>query len=141
MILNNIYNQKITILNKLKKADSLTGLDVWHKTVLTDAAWYSQTERTATASSVYIGSYFKVLIPFHDNCLYYVDWKQSGMQDGNYTMSAGDYIILGEVTEDITPNNVVATMTKYEPNVCQVKTFQPLHDRFSAFVQLSVEGV
>ena len=115
MILNSIYNQKITILNKLKKTDGTTGLDVWHKTVLTDAAWYSQTERTATASSVYIGSYIKVLIPFHDAYLDYSDWKQSGMQDANYTMSVGDYIVLGTVSEDITASNVVATMTKYEP--------------------------
>lgn len=141
MILNSIYNQKITILNKLKKTDGTTGLDTWHKTVITDAAWYSQTERTATVSSVYIGSYIKVLIPFHDAYLDYSDWKQVGMQDANYTMSVGDYIVLGTVSEDITASNVIATTAKYEPNVCLVKTFQPLHNRFDAYVQLEIEGV
>lgn len=140
-MLKNIYNQRVTILNKLKRTDSLTAKDVWYKTVLDDVAWYASAERTATSSAVFIGTYIKVLIPFHNEYLPYIQWKETGNQDENFTMSLGDYIILGDVPEEITADNVIKTIQKYGDNVCQVKHFQENHKRFGAFVQLMVEGV
>ena len=140
-MLTNIYNETITIFNKLKRADSLTGKDVWYKTVLTDAAWYSNVERTANNNSVFIGEYIKVLIPFHDNFMPYEQWKGPGKQDSNYTMSIGDYIVRGIVEEDITADNIVKVLQGYGDNVCLVKYRQEVHDRFGATVQLEVEGV
>ena len=140
-MLKSIYNETITILNKLKRADSLTGKDVWYKTILTDAAWYSDVERTATNTSVYIGAYFKVLVPFHDTYLPYDEWKGYGKQDSNYTMSIGDYVVRGVVEEDITADNIVKVLQNYGENVCLVKYRQELHDRFNASVQLEIEGV
>lgn len=139
-MLSNIYNQKITILNKLKRADSGQNVDVWYKTVIEDAAWYAQVARTVSNGNVLMGSYIRCLIPYHEEYLNYYDWKQSDAQDGHYTMSSGDYIVLGEVTESITPGNVVQVMTKYEPNVCLVKHVEELHDRFNSYVQLRIEG-
>lgn len=139
-MLSNIYNQKITILNKLKRADSGQNVDVWYKTVIEDAAWYAQVARTVSNGNVLIGSYIRCLIPHHKEYLNYYDWKQSNYREGYYTMSSGDYIVLGEVEEDITPGNVVQIMTKYEPNVCLVKHIEELHDRFNSYVQLRIEG-
>ena len=139
-MLSNIYNQKITILNKLKRADSGQNVDVWYKTVIEDAAWYAQVARTVSNGNVLMGSYIRCLIPHHEEYLNYYDWKQSNSQEGHYTMSSGDYIVLGEVEEDITPGNVVQVMTKYEPNVCLVKHVEELHDRFNSYVQLRIEG-
>lgn len=141
-MLANIYNQKITILNKLKQSDSTTGLDVWYKSnVVTDAAWYTNTERTAGNTSVYIGTYITVFIPFHEEYLNYLEWKKPGNQDNHFTMSSGDYIILGDVEEDITSNNVIQVMKQYGDLVCQVKSCRELHDRFGARIQLRIEGV
>lgn len=140
-MLENIYNRTVTVLNKLKREDSTTGLDVWYKTVLTDAAWYTDSVMTAGGSTTYIGTYITVLIPFHDNYLDYMDWKETGKQDSNYTMSSGDYVVLGTVTEDITAANVIATMKKYGENVCTVKNHKTLYDRFGANIQVRVEGV
>ena len=119
-MLTNIYNETITIFNKLKRADSLTGKDVWYRTVLTDAAWYSNVERTATNTSVFIGEYIKVLIPFHDNFIPYEQWKGYGKQDSNYTMSIGDYIVRGIVEEDITADNIVKVLQGYGDNVSTI---------------------
>lgn len=74
-MLANIYNQTVTILNKLKRTDGITGVDVWYKTVLHDVAWYTDSARSAGGSSVYIGTYIKVFIPFHDEYLPYMEWK------------------------------------------------------------------
>lgn len=140
-MLKNIYGQKVTILNKLKKADSPTNLDIWQKTVIEDAVWYSKVERTVTNSTVAIGSYITCLIPFHDEYLPYTEWRQDCMYEDHFTMSSGDYIVLGEIEEDeITPQNIVATMQKYEPNVCTVKHCTEAPMRFGATVQLMVEG-
>ena len=140
-MLSNIYNQTVTILNKLKREDSKTGLDVWYKTTITDVAWYTDSARSAGGSTVFIGTYITVLIPFHEQYMPYIDWKNSGLLDSKYTMSTNDYIILGEVKEDITPDNLIKTLKLYGENVCQVKHHNSLYDRFGATVQLKVEGV
>lgn len=141
MTLNNIYNQTVTILNKLKRTDGITGQDVWYKTVVNDAAWYDSVTRTATANATYIGRFITVLIPFHEEFLPYNKWKQAGNQLGHYTISIGDYIILGEVNEDITSQNIVKTMESYGENVCLVKYHTEPHERGGNNIQIKVQGV
>lgn len=140
-MLKDIYNETITIFNKLRRNDSITGMDVWHKTVITNAVWYTDSARSAGGQNVYIGSYITILIPFDNNYLPYIEWKEPGMQDNHYTMSLSDYVIKGLVTEDVNANNIVKTLEKYGENVCLVKHHNELHDRFGATVQLKVQGV
>lgn len=141
MILTSIYNQTITILNKCKQQDSNTTTDLWYKTVLHDAAWYSKVERTVSGSTVAIGSYISVLIPYHAEFMDYKEWKLLEDKSVNYTISAGDYVILGEIEEtEITSSNIISITAKYEPDTCQVKYFQRMHERFGSYVQLNIEG-
>ena len=140
-MLKDIYNETITIFNKLRRDDSVTGRDVWHKTVIKNAAWYTDSARSAGGSAVYIGSYITILIPFENNYLPYIEWKKPGMQDDYYTMSLSDYVVKGEVTENITADNIVKTLEKYGEDVCLVKHHNELHDRFGATVQLKIQGV
>ena len=140
-MLTDIYNETITILNKLRRTDSLTGKDVWHKTIIHDVAWYTDSARSAGGSNVYIGSYITILIPFHDDYMRYLDWREPGQQDGHYTMSVGDYVVKGVVAENITADNIVKALEKYGEDVCLVRHHNELHDRFGATVQLRVQGV
>lgn len=140
-MLNLIYNQTVTILNKLKRTDGQTGLDVWYKTTLNNVAWYVKSERTVNGTSVYIGTYKNVLIPFNEDFLPYSEWKELGNQDGHFTMSENDYIILGVVDEEVTTKNITSIIQKYGENVCLVKYHRINYDRFGATVQLSIEGV
>lgn len=140
-MLKNIYNQRVTILNRLKREDGITGVDVWYKTVLDDVAWYTDSARSAGSSSVFIGTYITVLIPFHEDYLSYTEWKKTGQQDSHYTMSSGDYIVLGDVTEEITAANIIQVLKNYGENVCQVKHHKECYNRFGARVQVKVEGV
>jgi hypothetical protein len=114
---------------------------VWHKTILHDAAWYTDSVMAASSNSAHINTVITVLLPFHDEYLPYLEWKQSGMQVGHFTMSNGDYIILGEVEEDFTASTIVKELQKYGENVCTVKQNKLVHDRFNASVQLRVQGV
>ena len=140
-MLENIYNQRVTILNKLKRTDSKTGVDVWRKSIVDDVVWYTKSARSAGSSSVFIGTYITVLFPFNSRYLPYMEWKKPGNQDEHFTMSSGDYIILGDVPENITANNIIKVLEQYGENVCQVKHHNANYRRFGARVQLKVEGV
>ena len=140
-MLENIYNQRVTILNKLKRTDSKTGVDVWRKSTVDDVVWYTKSARSAGSSSVFIGTYITVLFPFNSRYLPYMEWKKPGNQDEHFTMSSGDYIILGDVPENITANNIIKVLEGYGENVCQVKHHNANYKRFGARVQLKVEGV
>lgn len=140
-MLENIYNQRVTILNKLKRTDSKTGVDVWRKSTVDDVVWYTKSSRSAGSSSVFIGTYITVLFPFNTRYLPYMEWKKPGNQDEHFTMSSGDYIILGDVPENITANNIIKVLEQYGENVCQVKHHNANYKRFGARVQLKVEGV
>lgn len=137
----NIYNQTITILNKLKRADNTTGKDVWYKTVIQDAAWYTDSARSAGNHDVFIGTYITILIPFHSEYIDYMDWKKLKDKDKYYTVSMGDYIVRGEVSEDVTADNVIKVMESYGERVCFVRHHNANYDRFGATVQLKIEGV
>ena len=140
-MLENIYNQRVTILNKLKRTDNKTGVDVWRKSTVDNVVWYTKSARSAGSSSVFIGTYITVLFPFNSRYLPYMEWKKPGNQDEHFTMSSGDYIILGDVPENITANNIIKVLEGYGENVCQVKHHNANYKRFGARVQLKVEGV
>lgn len=140
-MLKNIYNQRVTILNKLKRTDNKTGVDVWRKSTVDDVVWYTKSARSAGSSSVFIGTYITVLFPFNSRYLPYMEWKKPGNQEEHFTMSSGDYIILGDVPENITANNIIKVLEGYGENVCQVKHHNANYKRFGARVQLKVEGV
>ena len=140
-MLENIYNQRVTILNKLKRTDNKTGVDVWRKSIVDDVVWYTKSARSAGSSSVFIGTYITVLFPFNSRYLPYMEWKKPGNQEEHFTMSCGDYIILGDVPENITANNIIKVLEGYGENVCQVKHHNANYKRFGARVQLKVEGV
>lgn len=137
-----IYNQRITIFNKLKRVDSDDKkLDVWYKHTVDNAAWYEDSARNSGGNGVYIGTYITVFIPFNDDYLDYRDWKKLEDKDSKFTMSSGDYIVLGDVPETVDASNVVKIMEEYGNNSCTVKHIKRPHKRFNATVQLKIEGV
>lgn len=140
-MLKDIYNQTITILNKLKRSDGVTGLDVWYKHIVTDGVWYVDSARSAGSSTVYMGSYITIFIPFHNDYLPYSQWKLAGNQDNYFTASQGDYAILGTIDEEVTANNIVKVLQKYGENVCLIRHHNENYNRFGAKVQLKIQGV
>ena len=90
---------------------------------------------------MYIGTYITVLIPFNENYLPYKQWKNLEDKSEKFTISSGDYIVLGDVTETVNASNIVEVMKTYKLESCQVKHIKKPHKRFSATVQLKIEGV
>lgn len=135
----------ITILNKLKRKDSVTGLDVWYKTILKDVKYKQDKVTTVVGTDVSMGESYTILIPFNENYKPYNVWKNSTDKDTTYTMSQGDYIYLGiELAENVNPSNVVKLKTQYEPNVCEVRSIEEVpmdSKKYGIKIQLRIGGV
>lgn len=141
-IYKKIYNQKITILNKLKRVDTTSGkLDEWYKHTVENAVWYEDSARNSGGNGVFIGTYITVMIPFSDEYTEYRDWKKLTDKDSKFTMSSGDYVVLGDVPENVDASNIVKLMEEYGDRSCTVKHIKRPHNRFNAHVQLRIEGV
>lgn len=85
-----MYDQVITVCNKLKKADTVSKIsDEWVKTVVYNAEHRTQVNKTVVGSVVNMGQSQTVLIPFvGNNHLPYIDWAKS--PQSGFTMSQGD---------------------------------------------------
>lgn len=132
----------VTILNKLKRQDSVTGLDVWYKTIFENIK-YSQTKvTTVVGTEVSMGQQFTILIPFTGKYVPYNEWKNSSNKDNTFTISQGDYIFLGiGLEEEVTPNNVLKLKNQYEPQVCEVRSIEEVPQKYGVKIQLRISGV
>lgn len=135
----------ITILNKLNHKDSLTGQDVWYKTFLNDIKYKQDKVTSVVGTDVSMGQMYTILIPFNEKYKSYPEWKTLASKENFYTISQGDYIILGQhIADEITPNTVVKVKTKYEPNVCEVRSIEEVpmdSKKYGIKIQLRIGGV
>lgn len=120
--------QTVTIINRLKREDSATGQDVWFKHELKACVWNSQTTSQQAGTQTNIGAYVSVEIPsaINDDYMPYSTWKSAGAQSEGWTVSANDYIVLGEVSEALTPQNIVQVIASYGGDAMKVRVFKDL---------------
>lgn len=131
----------ITLLNKLKRKDSTTNIDVWYKTVIKDCIYKKDKISTVNGNIVSMGQQFTILIPFTGKYLPYRDWKQLEDKTGYYTLSEQDVIILDIVTEDITVQNITQIKNDYEPNTCEIRSIEQVEQKLSVNFEFRVGGV
>lgn len=120
------FRHTITLLNKLDGKDSPDHLDAWKKTVLHHCAWkQTQTQDQGTRLSdgveVNRGADYLARVPPSAEYRPYSDWKADM---AGFTFSPGDYVIKGEISESVTPENVQSMVNKYRPNAFQVQLFR-----------------
>lgn len=134
-----MYDKTVTIVNKLKKADSGAGAttDTWKKTVITNAEIHKKTVRSVSGSTVSLGETEIVLIPFGSGYLPYETWKTDTSK--GFTMNTGDLIFYHSLTE--TPTSSSITSLKQTYDCCDVRTVEIAKDNGIATVQIKIEGV
>lgn len=120
------FNNTITVLNRRDGRDSPDHLDAWKKTVLTLCAWKqtetrSQSGRISEAVEVNEGEDYLVRVPPSEYYRPYSEWKKDM---AGFTFSPGDYIIKGEIPEEVTAENVQSVVTKYRPGAFEVRLFR-----------------
>jgi hypothetical protein len=123
-----MLSNKITIVNRLKGVDNDSGRDMFFKKVLDNCAWNSKEIATRSGNTVTYSNGYEVHIPQAQEYTYfdYSIWKNSENLDDCFTFSVDDYVILGEVEEEITPNNITEVIEKYKPNAFQIRVYEDL---------------
>ena len=134
-------NDNITLLNRLKRKDSVTNTDVWYKTKIQNCVYKKDRITTVNGTVVSMGQAFTVLIPFTGNYLPYKDWKKLEDKTGFYTLSEQDVIILDDVIEEVTPQNITQIKNDYEPNTCEIRSIEQVNQVFSVQFEFRVSGV
>ena len=134
-------NGNITLLNKLKRKDSVTNTDVWYKTKIQNCVYKKDRITTVNGTVVSMGQAFTVLIPFTGNYLPYKDWKKLEDKTGFYTLSEQDVIVLDDVIEEVTPQNITQIKNDYEPNTCEIRSIEQVNQVFSVQFEFRVSGV
>ena len=134
-------NGNITLLNRLKRKDSVTNTDVWYKTKIQNCVYKKDRITTVNGTVVSMGQAFTILIPFTGNYLPYKDWKKLEDKTGFYTLSEQDVIILDDVIEEVTPQNITQIKNDYEPNTCEIRSIEQVNQVFSVQFEFRVSGV
>lgn len=132
---------KITLLNRLQKKDSITGLDIWYKTVITDCEYKKERITDMNGTTVAMGTQFTILIPFTSKYLPYRQWKKLEDKTGYYTLSMKDVIVLGDVEGDVNPSNIISIKNDYSPDSCDIQSIEQVAQRFSANYEFRVGGI
>lgn len=138
--LGEIYNETITVLNKLDARDGAQKVDTYRKTVLNHCMWSTKATRTVgTDGTVRVGTTQVVQIPENANYKPYrawVEWLKPQLEQPSeeeptevtneeyFTIRPGDYIVRGEVIEEVTASTIKKVIPLYEPDAFQVQLFR-----------------
>lgn len=131
----------ITILNRLNRKDSNTGMDVWYSHKIHNVQYSIQEVTTVVGTTVSMGQSYVILIPFTDLYAPYTKWKDMIDKDSYFTMNQGDYIILDDIDDIITPNNVQQIRQQYATKSCEVRTIIEVPRKLTTNIQLKVSGI
>lgn len=140
--LSQMYGQTVTVLNKLDARDSALKLDTWYKQVVTGALWVASITRSvATDGTVSIGQSVKCHIANRAEFKPYDVWKAAENRDAYFTVRTGDYVILGEVTDDVTASNVLRIVKAKGGDAMQVRAFRDLRDPAVSYRAPGMEAI
>lgn len=146
-----IYDATVTLINKLDAKDAALASDAYYKTVLHGVMWSDSTTRTVGSDgTVSIATSHNVQLPDFERYLPYREWCKAENRQDCFTVREGDWVVLGEVAEEVTSSTVRKVVALYEPDAFQVQSFRDLtHDSGLAYANagwlrfaevLSIEG-
>lgn len=131
----------ITLLNRLKRKDSITNTDVWYKTVINNCIYKKDRISGVDGKVVSMGQQFTILIPFTGKYITYNEWKKLEDKTGFFTISNQDVIILEDVAEDVTDKNITQVKQDHEPNTCEVRSIEQVIRRNGVNFEFRIGGV
>lgn len=131
----------ITLLNRLKRKDSITNTDVWYKTVIQNCTYKKDRITGVDGKVVSMGQQFTILIPFTGKYVPYNEWKKLEDKTGFFTLSNQDVIILEDVEQDVTDKTITQVKQDHEPNTCEVRSIEQVIKRNGVNFEFRVGGV
>lgn len=125
--LGKLYDETVTVLNRLDAKDAGERQDSYHVTVLHGCMWDSKATRSVQSDgTVIVGTVHRLQIPESGSYVPYREWSKLPERKGRFTLRQGDYVVLGEVSEEVTASNVKKVVASYEPEAFQVQHFSNL---------------
>lgn len=123
--LGSIYDETVTVINRLDAKDSALKQDAYFMTTISNCMWsVRQTRSVRDDGTVVIGTVHSVQIPESENYLPYRDWKRAEKRADSFTLTVGDYVVRGEVDEEVNASNIRSVIREYEPDAFQIKSFR-----------------
>ena len=150
--IDNLYTEKVTVLNKIQGTDIGQKCDIWTKTVVDNTYWVKSLD-SSTTTTTFSGSLksvedftknvisTKVMFADLSNYKPYVDLIKYLDNSNFFTLSLGDYVVNGIVLDEITSQNVREVIEKYKGYVCKITNISFPKNRGISKVKLIAEGV
>lgn len=123
--INPNYCKTITLYNRLLPADN-DGKEAWIRTTLTDCFFSIKTSLTASEGVLSPGGEYICRIPAQDAYKPYTEWKALTNKAETFTISKGDIVVLGTVTDEIDGtkgHRAADILLKYQPDAFRVMAF------------------
>lgn len=123
------YGEPVTLVNILDAKSAALNQDVPYATVIHGCMWSESYERGMSSSGTVVPSTLhKVQIPEAAKANYvpHSQWKKMDGRGDKFTLSTFDYVIRGDVEDDINSETLKAVISDYEPNVFRIKAFREL---------------
>lgn len=123
------YGEPITLVNVLDAKTAQLKVDVPYVTVIHGCMWSESYERgTSSSGTVVPSTIHKVQIPEAAKANYvpHSQWKKMDSRGDVFTLSTSDYVIRGDVKDEINAETLKAVISDYEPNVFKIKAFREL---------------
>ena len=123
--LGKIYDETITVINKLDAKDSALKTDSYFVTTLDHCMWSDRVTRSVGADgTVEVSTSHQAQIPEANNYMPYRDWRKAENRADSFTLRVGDYVIRGKVEEEITASTIKNVVKLYEPDAFQIQAFR-----------------
>ena len=123
--LDELYDETVTVLNRIDARDAGLKQDAYHATVLRGCMWDAKATRTVQSDgTVLIGTVHRLQIPESAAYVPYRDFVKLEDREGRFTLRHGDYVVRGEVDEQVDAANVKRIADEREPDAFQVQHFR-----------------
>lgn len=123
--LGEIYDETITVINKLDAKDSALKTDSYFVTTLDHCMWSDRVTRTVgNDGTVDVATSHQVQIPEANNYMPYRDWRKAENRADSFTLRAGDYVIRGKVEGEVNASTIRNIVNLYEPDAFQIQAFR-----------------
>ena len=126
--LSEIYGDTITLINKLDAKHALLKQDAYYTTVLHNCMWSDESANGVSSSGVVTPSTIhRVQIPADaGRYMPYTQWRNADGREQFYTLRTGDYIVRGEIIDNVDTSNIRTIVADFEPNAFQVRAWREL---------------
>lgn len=137
--INKLYNEKITVINRIRGPDLGQREDILVASSVDSVLYRFKSNYISNNGNV--SKQQELIVLFSDISLYkpykeFVSYKGSS---DFFTLSLGDYIVLGDIFDEVNSSNIRDILSKYEPYVYKIQSINKAKNRGFSVAKIEVE--